>query len=118
MSRRERGATSHRAGLAAEEIAARWYVERGGAVLARRWRRPEGEIDLIIRDGATIVFAEVKQRGENMPEDPVTPEQWRRLENAASSYIVIAATGDAPVRFDLVLVDGIGAVTVTKNARA
>ena len=118
MNREQRGATSHRAGLAAEEIAARWYVERGGAILARRWRRPEGEIDLIIRDGETIVFAEVKKRGRETTEDPVTPTQWQRLENAANAYIITAATGDAPVRFDLVLVNEIGAVTVTRNARA
>lgn len=118
MNRQSRGATSHRAGLAAEEIAARWYVERGGAILARRWRCKEGEIDLILRDGAEIVFAEVKKRGGDAREDPVTPTQWRRLENAANTYIITAATGDAPVRFDLVLVDGTGAVTVTKNARA
>ena len=118
MNRKQRGATSHRAGLAAEEIAARWYVERGAAVLARRWRRPEGEIDLIIRDGETIVFAEVKQRKHDVHDDPVTPTQWRRLENAANAYIMAAATGDAPVRFDVVLVDQIGAVTVTRNARA
>lgn len=118
MNREQRGATSQRAGLAAEEIAARWYTERGGAVLARRWRRPEGEIDLILRDGETIVFAEVKKRSQDTREDPVTPAQWQRLENAANAYIMTAATGDAPVRFDLVLVDEIGAVTVTRNARA
>ncbi|MGB0412030.1 MAG: YraN family protein [Pikeienuella sp.] len=118
MNRATRGATSHRAGLAAEEIAARWYTERGAAVLARRWRCPAGEIDLILRDGADIVFVEVKKRGGITTEDPVTPTQWQRLENAANAYIIKAATGDAPVRFDLVLVDGVGAVTVTRNARA
>ena len=118
MNRQERGATSHRAGLAAEDIAARWYADRGAAVLARRWRCREGEIDLILRDGAEVVFAEVKHRGNRTAEDPVTPTQWQRLENAANAYIIKAATGDAPVRFDLVIVDGVGAVTVTRNARA
>ena len=118
MSREKRGAISHQAGLAAEEIAARWYTDHGAAILARRWRRPEGEIDLIIRDSETIVFVEVKQRSRRATDDPVTPTQWQRLENAANAYIMTAATGDAPVRFDLVLVDEVGAVTVTKNARA
>lgn len=122
MTRQTRGGTSHRAGLAAEDAAARWYADAGGAILARRWRCPEGEIDLIVRDGDVIVFAEVKHRSTSGPnglaDDPVTPRQWQRLENAANRYIMTAVTGDAPVRFDLVLVDGTGQVTVTRNARA
>ena len=118
MSRAARGATSHRAGLAAEDIAARWYAAQGAAVLARRWRCPAGEIDLILRDGDSIVFAEVKHRSGPATGDPVLPRQWQRLENAAKAYIMQAATGDAPLRFDVVVVDDTGTVTVTRNARA
>ena len=117
MSRERRGAVAHRAGLAAEDAAARWYADRGAGVLARRWRCAAGEIDLILREGPEIVFAEVKRRSAGAEDDPVSPAQWRRLENAANAYIMEAATGDAPVRFDLVLVDGAGAVSVTRNAR-
>ena len=56
MTRAERGAQSYQAGLAAEDIAARDYQAKGGAILARRWRCPAGEIDLIIRMPDCIVF--------------------------------------------------------------
>lgn len=118
MSRAERGAKSYQAGLAAEDIAAQWYQNHGAAVLARRWRCPAGELDLIVRDGDTIVFVEVKHRKAQIFDDPITPKQWRRLENAAETYIVTAVTGNAPLRFDVVIVDAQGAVETIKNARS
>ncbi|MGB0508252.1 MAG: YraN family protein [Pikeienuella sp.] len=118
MNRSERGAQSHAAGIAAEETAARWYQNQGAAILARRWRCKEGEIDLIIRDGDTVVFVEVKKRKAAISEDPITPRQWQRLENAAEMYILIAETGNAPLRFDVVIIDAKGAVEVIKNARS
>ena len=117
MSRAERGARSHQAGLAAEDIAARAYQAQGGAVLARRWRCREGEIDLIVRLADCIVFAEVKHRVNAIEDDPVTPKQWRRLEAAAETYILRAETGQTPLRFDLVLIDGAGKVAIYENAR-
>ena len=117
MSRARRGARSHQAGLAAEDIAARLYQSRGGAILARRWRCPAGEIDLIVRLADCLVFAEVKRRAGAVDYDPVTPQQWRRLEAAAETYILRAETGQTPLRFDLVLVDAAGVATIIENAR-
>ena len=117
MSKAARGARSHRAGLAAEDIAARAYQAKGGAILARRWRCPAGEIDLIVRLSDCIVFAEVKHRARGVEDDPVTPAQWRRLETAAETYIVRAETGQTPLRFDLVVIGGSGETTIYENAR-
>ncbi|MEM7267723.1 MAG: YraN family protein [Pseudomonadota bacterium] len=117
MSKIRRGATAHRAGLAAEDVAARVYEAEGAAILARRWRCEYGEIDLILRDGDMLVFAEVKRRAGPIYDDPVSPKQWRRLELAAETYIYQAQTGAAPARFDVVLVDDKGATEVIKNAR-
>ncbi|MEM7546952.1 MAG: YraN family protein [Pseudomonadota bacterium] len=116
-ARAARGMQSFHAGIAAEEITARHYCQRGCAVLARRWRCKEGEIDLIIRDENTIVFVEVKARCRPIHDDPVSQKQWQRLEAAALRYMVIAETGTAPLRFDLALVGRDGCVEVTKNAR-
>lgn len=117
MSRRRRGAASHRAGLAAEEIAARAYAAAGAAILARRWRRAAGEIDLIVREAETLVFVEVKRRARTPEDDPVGEAQWRRLEAAAETYMMEAQTGDLPLRFDLALVGADGAADIIKNAR-
>lgn len=116
-ARRRRGATSHYAGLAAEDAVARSYTAKGAAVLARRWRCEHGEIDLIIREPDGLVFVEVKRRSRRIEDDPVTERQWRRLEAAVETYMFRAETGDAPMRFDVALVGADGAIEVTRNAR-
>ena len=117
MNRSVRGARSHQAGLAAEDIAARAYQAKGGAILARRWRCPAGEIDLIVRLVDCVVFAEVKHRPNGVEDDPVSPRQWRRLEAAAETYILRAETGQTPLRFDLVIVGGPDGPVIYENAR-
>ena len=49
-------------GISGEEVAAAWYVSQGYEVLARNWRCRTGELDLILRKGAEVVFCEVKSR--------------------------------------------------------
>ncbi|HOW01581.1 MAG TPA: YraN family protein, partial [Rhodoglobus sp.] len=49
-------------GRRGEEIAARYLASRGLAIVERNWRCPQGEIDLIARDGGELVFVEVKTR--------------------------------------------------------
>ncbi len=117
MSRAARGARNHAAGLAAEEAAARAYVAAGAAILARRWRCPAGEIDLVVREGDCLVFAEVKGRKGPVEDDPVGPTGWRRLEMAAETYMLSAGSGDGPLRLDLVLVDAAGRAEIIRNAR-
>ncbi|SDZ89535.1 YraN family protein [Rubrimonas cliftonensis] len=115
--RARRGGRNHRAGLAGEDAAARFYESRGAEVLARRWRAPEGEIDLIVRDGGVIAFVEVKSGRGALRRDAIGPRQWARLEAAAVRYMLHAETGDAPVRFDAAFVGPDGAVDVVENAR-
>ncbi len=121
MTRRRRGLMAHHGGLAAEDIAARAYTARGAQVLEKRLKTPAGEIDLILDDGTTLVFVEVKQRKNNAEFDsPVTRRQWERLENAANHYMVELQnkTGVQPVcRFDVALVGRDGQVQIIENAR-
>ena len=115
--RRRIGAASHRVGMAAEDAVARKYAREGAAILARRWRCREGELDLVVREPDGLVFVEVKRRKRRMVDDPVGERQWRRLEAAALQYIVKAETGEAPMRFDLAVVGADGTIEVIKNAR-
>ncbi len=112
------GARSYYAGLAAEESVAQSYVRSGMSMAARRWRGKSGEIDMIVRDGATVIFIEVKQsRTHAEAALHLTPRQFQRIYLAAEEFI-----GDEPlgsltdVRFDVALVDGTGAIKILENA--
>lgn len=109
-TRRRRRA--QRVGNWGERVAELWLRAKGYRVLARGFRTPVGEIDLIVRRGAVIAFVEVKTRApgpSGAEEALVTPRQWRRVARAAEAYLGRSASirevGSAPdLRFDLVLV--------------
>lgn len=115
-----RGARAHRSGLAAEESVARHYERRGCAVAARRWRGRGGEIDLILRDGAGVIFVEVKQsRGFDRAAERLGPRQIARIHAAAGEFLGREPRGlDTEARFDVALVDGTGRVEVIENVLA
>lgn len=114
-----RGQRNHMAGLGAEDIALRHYAGQGAALRARRWRCPEGEIDLVLERGDEVIFAEVKARPTlEAAARAVTPAQWRRIGQAASRYLAENGLDGRPCRFDLVLVDRAGRCERIENAAA
>ena len=70
----------------------------------RGYRTPRGEIDLVARDGATLVFIEVKSRRQGTPAEAVTPEKQRRLTVAALQFLKRYNLLDRPCRFDVVAI--------------
>ena len=114
------GLRSYHAGLAAEEQVAQFYDRSGRAVCARRWRGSTGEIDLIARDGADVIFIEVKQsRTHAMAAERLTPWQMQRIYGAASEFLAGEPRGQlTEVRFDLALVDAAGRIEIVENAYA
>ncbi len=77
-------------GAAGEQFARRHLEQRGYRFVAANWRRPYGELDLIMRDGDVLVFVEVKtRRGERIvpAEESLTPAQSRRLLLGAQSFL-------------------------------
>lgn len=116
-----RGRRNHLAGLAAEEQVAALYRRGGARIRARRLRTPQGELDLIVDDGASMIFVEVKQtRGQAGPESPVSARQWTRIAHAATHFMAqCAGSAEAAMewRFDVAVVRGDGAIEVYENAR-
>jgi putative endonuclease len=112
------GLRSYHAGLAAEESVALLYGRSGCAVAARRWRGKSGEIDMIARDGATVIFIEVKQsRSHAEAALRLTPHQFQRIYKAAEEFIGQEPMGSlTDVRFDVALVDGVGRIEILENA--
>ncbi len=113
-----RGLTAYRAGLAAEETVAQTYERTGRPVLATRWRGSAGEIDLIAQDGDGVVFIEVKKsRSHAQAAARLTRRQMDRIYGAGSEFLATQPRGQlTDVRFDLALVDEKGRVEVIENA--
>jgi putative endonuclease len=97
-----------------EEIASRFLTNQGYRILARNWRCPGGELDLVGVDGSTLSFIEVRARSSRAsyaPEDTVGPTKRRRLVRAAEAYLA-ANPWEGLCRFDVVAVD-LGATSST-----
>lgn len=112
------GQVGYYAGLAAEDIVAQDYERRGRFVAGRRWRGCQGEIDLIVREGARVVFVEVKKSSSfARAATRLSRRQMDRLCSAASEFVANEPAGQmTEMRFDLAMVDGHGAVQIIENA--
>ncbi len=94
------------AGSAAEDLAARYLERKGLAIVARNWRCRGGEIDLVARDGATLVFVEVRLRTSadfGGAGASVDAHKQRRILTAARAYL--AGRADTRCRCDVVALD-------------
>ena len=111
-----------RTGISAESRAAAFLIAKGFRILARRWRRPVGEIDIVARRRNVLVFIEVKARGGRSfgeAAEAVTWQKRRRLTQLALRYLTRERLLDAPCRFDVVSIHleaGQPVVTVFQNA--
>jgi putative endonuclease len=90
-----------------EDLAARHFVGAGFTILARNWRCEVGEIDIVARDGDTLVIAEVKTRTTvafGSPAEAITPRKADKLRDLAFSWLNQHPEGGRPIRFDVVSV--------------
>ena len=93
-------------GLSAESRAAAMLVAKGYRIVARRWRSPVGEIDIVARRRRTLVFVEVKAR-ERLDDaaEAVIGRQQRRIIAAAEAWLATHPDDvDSDIRFDVMLV--------------
>lgn len=102
---------------------ARWYVGRGYAVVDRNWRVREGEIDLVLRRGRTVVFCEVKTRrggAFGSPFEAVTVAKQQRLRTLALRWLAERDGRAGEMRFDVaavrIAVDGRAEIEVRTGA--
>ncbi len=93
------------AGLDGEILAEQYLCQQGMSAITRRYRGADGEIDLVMQDGATIVFVEVKARPSGRCGDglqAVTTAKQRRLTHAALTFLMEREWTERLVRFDVV----------------
>ncbi len=97
---------AYRRGRGAESLAALLLRAKGYRIVARGYRCPVGEIDIIARRGAVLVAVEVKARESlDAAAEAIEPRQRRRIVRALSHFMARNANhADCDIRFDAVLV--------------
>ena len=109
-------------GKMAEDLACGELEHRGYTILARRYRRSRGELDIVARDGPTLVFVEVKARDGRAFGDgaaAVTEAKQRRIVRLAAEYVARSRLPECPFRFDVVSIQfdtGCPVIEVFPNA--
>ena len=93
-------------GLSAESRAAALLMAKGYRILARRFRTPHGEIDLVARKRSLLAFVEVKARASlDDAAYAVTPRQQQRIINAAQAWLMAHPEhAEFELRFDVILI--------------
>lgn len=98
-------------GIDSEKAAEVLLKHAGYRIVTRNYRNAIGEIDIIAREGQTIVFVEVKARRSprfGSAKTAVTPQKRARLTRTALLYLKETGQFGVSARFDVVTVDGIG----------
>lgn len=102
-----------------EQLAARWYQQRGYEVVSRNWRCVGGEIDLVVERDGVVVIVEVKARRSEAFGAAVLAVDARkqaRLRRLAMAWVAAERPGArVPLRFDVAAITGT-ALTVYEGA--
>ncbi len=94
-------------GRRGERLAERFLTDAGLLILDRNWRCPQGEIDLVARDGDELVFIEVKTRTSTAfghPLEAITARKLARLRRLAAAWCAEHQTWARGIRLDAVAV--------------
>jgi putative endonuclease len=105
---RSSAAYKRQLGRLGEELAAAYLQQQGYVILARNWRCPVGEIDIVAREGEFLTFVEVRtRRGDRFgtPEESITPTKQAKLVELAQTYLQEACLPKQSWRIDVVAVE-------------
>ena len=94
-----------RTGERGEALAARYLEEQGLTVLSKNWRCPEGELDLVLTDGKTLVVCEVKTRTSDnygTPAEAVDDAKAGRIRTLARRWRTEHGVAFVDTRYDIV----------------
>lgn len=105
-----------------ESLATRELKRRGYKILEQNYRNRLGEIDIVARDGDTLVFVEVKTRRSRRfgrARYAVTPAKQHKISMVALAYLKASGKLNSRARFDVVAIDAAGdgtTIEIIKNA--
>jgi putative endonuclease len=106
-SSRGKGHENAGIGSRGEELATAFLERNGLRIVERNFRCKGGEVDIIARDGKTIVFIEVKSRRNlayGVPQLAVTEFKQRQISKAALTWLSKNSLHDSPARFDVIAI--------------
>ena len=109
-------------GKRGEDLACQELERRGYVIVARRFRVRSGELDIVARDGGTLVFVEVKARAGHAfggAAEAITPMKQLRMTRLADEYLVRHHLHECSCRFDVVAIHfdaGTPDIEVIQNA--
>lgn len=112
------GENKRKIGTHYEKLAGNYLEQNGYEIIAYNFRSSVGEIDIVARDGAYLVFCEVKYRRTakaGYPAEAISPEKRRRISKCAQYYLYQNGFEDVPCRFDVVCILG-NELELIKNA--
>jgi putative endonuclease len=89
-----------------ENVAARYLRNQGFKIIVRNFKCELGEVDIIARDGKTLVFVEVKTRSydDPTPEEQVNEVKQHQITKVAKYYLSRYGIPQPPARFDVVAI--------------
>jgi putative endonuclease len=89
-----------------ENAAAKYLRGLGYRIITRNFKTELGEIDIIARDGGTLVFVEVKTRSDESPapEEQINDQKRHQITKAAKLYLSRYGVPQPPARFDVVAI--------------
>lgn len=96
---------NRKTGSSYEKIAGEYLTLHGYEILEYNFRCRSGEIDIIAKDGAYLVFCEVKYRKNTQkgsPLDAITIEKQKKISKTALYYITTRRKNESPCRFDVI----------------
>ncbi|MFH1218102.1 MAG: YraN family protein [Pseudomonadota bacterium] len=94
-------------GKMGEELARKFLLRQGYKIIQCNFRTRNGEIDIVAREGNTLIFVEVKTRSDGRfgsPFEAVTAGKQRKISMVALEYLVAHGGPDQSCRFDVVSV--------------
>jgi len=97
--------TPYQLGRMGEKIALEYLRKKKFTIVSKGFRLHRGEIDLIAYDGKTLVFVEVKARGEvalGLPEESVDLRKQKQIRKIAEGYLALNNIDDVECRFDVI----------------
>lgn len=111
-------------GMLGEDIASNYISEQGYVVLQRNFRTKVGEIDIVARDGNSLVFVEVKTRRSlnfGYPREAVNQNKQAKIREVAFLYLNTNGKHHSHIRFDVIEVmlnfkNDLVSINILKNA--